>query len=207
MTHRTPLPLPPRLAGHLLYARSRGLPRAAAALAAVALLALWAGDGPPWAPTGLVAAAAFGPLLASVAIAAGLHTRMPEAERSASRLRWPHRLAHLLGATAAAAALLGCAVALRGDGAAALAVIRDTVAAAGVTAAAATAVDARASWLPVAAYTCAVHLPHPAPRGETLPWIWPGQPGTEPVAWAAAGAVLVLGLALHARRGAAHGGR
>ncbi|TXS56878.1 hypothetical protein [Streptomyces sp. t39] len=98
-------------------------------------------------------------------------------------------------------------MASRDGGAAALAVIRDTAAAAGVTAAAASAADARASWLPVAACTCAVHLPPRAAGGGAPSWLWPAQPGTEPVSWAVAGAVLVLGAALYAYRGAFRGRR
>ncbi|WP_246574491.1 hypothetical protein [Streptomyces genisteinicus] len=195
---------PPRLSGPWLYARSRGLPRAAAALAAVGLLALWAGEGPgsEAGVPGLVAATAFGPLLAAVALAGGLHTAMADAERSASRAWWPRRLAHVLLVTALAAAVLGCAVAGRDGGAAALAVIRDTAGAAGVTAAASVAADARGSWLPVAAYTCAVHLPPPGTPVGAPPWVWPAQPAAEPASWAAAGAALAVGIVLHARRGA-----
>ncbi|MFG2571325.1 hypothetical protein [Streptomyces sp. NPDC048481] len=64
-------------------------------------------------------------------------------------------------------------------------------------------VGARLSRLPVFCYVGAVHLASSGVHGwgGVTVWAWPTRPGQEAGAWPAAGAVFVLGTALHVIRG------
>ncbi|MFF7649990.1 hypothetical protein ACFZCY_09040 [Streptomyces sp. NPDC007983] len=191
----------------LLYARSRTLPLTAASLVTAAAATAWCAD---W----LMAQPAFGagarlpvvvlaPLFASAAIGASLYTHSEELDRTAVRPWWPRRLCHLLLLTALAAALLAAGVRGRPEQFGAPAMVRNTVAATGVTALAAALIGARLSWLPVLAHTSAVYLTAGRdPGGRRAVWAWSVQPGPERAAWWTAGVMFAMGTVVYAVRGA-----
>ncbi|MGW2620605.1 hypothetical protein [Streptomyces sp. NPDC001500] len=201
-------PRRPALTGPGLYARSRALPLTLALLAgtcAVAVAAAHRVDDASWAPgrpAPVVVPVALAPLLAAALIGASLYAPSDELDRTAARPWWPRRLVHLLALSALACAPL--ALSVPGDGPALLtaASLRNLLGCVGVTAAAAVVVGARLSWLPAFCYVGAVHLASSGVRGWGVTvWAWPTRPGQEAGAWLAAGAVFVLGTALHATRG------
>ncbi|NBM20046.1 hypothetical protein [Streptomyces sp. GC420] len=202
---KTPVTPGRALAGPVLYARSRELPLAVAALAGTALLAAWAAHAPGPRETygGLPypgALAALAPPLVAAVIGTSLHPRAEELDRAAARPWWPRRLAHLSALTALAVAALAAAVPWDTGSLGGPALVRNTVGAVGVTAAAARVVGARPSWLPATAYLGAVFLAAPRAHGAAAAvWAWPLRPGPEPAAWAVAGAVLLCGGALYVR--------
>ncbi|MEV6399888.1 hypothetical protein AB0M39_34735 [Streptomyces sp. NPDC051907] len=191
--------------GLLLYARSRGLPLALGVLAATSALALWAAhslDG-HLDPQRRVPVVALAPLFASAVIGTGFHQYADELDRTAVRPWWPRRLAQLLALTALAAAALALAVLGHPEEFGAPAMARNTLGAVGITAAAATLIGARLSWMPTFAYLSAVYLGAPrTPSGWATLWAWPMQPDAQPGAWAAAGTAFAAGSALYAWRGA-----
>ncbi|WAZ21766.1 hypothetical protein STRCI_002963 [Streptomyces cinnabarinus] len=138
-------------AGLTLYARSRALPAAVAALAATTALALWSAQGPdpdrPFPP------AALAPLLAAAAIGTSLRTPSDELDRTAARPWWRPRLLHLLTLTALATALLTLAQPVDPP-----TMIRNLLGATGLTAGAAVVLGARLSWLPLFGYVIAMYL-------------------------------------------------
>ncbi|MGV9939528.1 hypothetical protein [Streptomyces sp. NPDC003401] len=196
------------MTGALLYARSRGLPRAPAVVAvvvAVVVLAGWVASrtGAAADPARMRALAAVVPALAAAVIGVSLSTPFDELDRTAARPWWPRRLAHLLGPTACAAALPAFTALGAGPAFGPAPLVRGLLGCTGIAAAAAVVLGARLSWLPVLGYVGAVI---PASAGVTgravTVWAWPVQPGGRPWSWAAAGAVFVLGTALFAARGA-----
>ncbi|MFF8864406.1 hypothetical protein ACF08B_20355 [Streptomyces sp. NPDC015139] len=191
--------------GPLLYARSRSLPLALAALAATTAFAVWAAgrlDGSP-DPYHRVAIVTSAPLLASAVIGASLYSASAELDGTAVRPWWPRRMAQLAALTAVAAALLPLAVLGHPETIGPGAVIRNTLGCTGVTAAAAVLLGARLSWLPAFAYVSALYLGFHRVRGwGATVWAWPMQPGAERGAWATALAAFALGTAWYAVRGA-----
>ncbi|MEU3975522.1 hypothetical protein [Streptomyces bacillaris] len=196
--------LPGRLP--VLYLRSRALPATLATLAGVALLAAWAADWlqsrPQFDHTARVPVQVLAPLLAAAAIGTGLFSYTEELDRTAVRRWWPRRLTYLLALTALAAGALALAVPGHPEQFGAPAMVRNVLGATGVTAAAATVLGARASWLPMTIYGGAVYLAAPrTPGGAAAYWAWPMQPGPQAAAWAVAGTAYVVGAALLALRG------
>ncbi|MGW2423908.1 hypothetical protein ACWC0C_32445 [Streptomyces sp. NPDC001709] len=193
------------MTGLLLYARSRALPLALAALAATAAFAVWAAGrlDAYLDPERRVPVVALAPLLASAVIGTSLHTPSDELDRTAVRPWWPRRLAHLVALTGLAAALLPPAVLGHAPAFGSPAMIRNTLGCTGLAAASAALLGARLSWLPAFAYVSAVCLGSNGVRGRAATvWAWPMQPGAEGGAWAAALIAFTLGAALYAARGA-----
>ncbi|MEU5630307.1 hypothetical protein ACH47C_01880 [Streptomyces rishiriensis] len=193
------------LTGIGLYARSRTLPLTLALLAGTCAFAAEAAhrtDDVQRAPGWSAPVVALAPLLAAALIGASLYAPSEELDRTAVRPWWPRRLVHLL-----ALSVLACAppaLSVPGDGPAfvAAASLRTLLGCVGVTAAAAVLVGARLSWLPAFCCVGAVHLASGGVRGWAVTvWAWPTRPGQEAGAWLAAGAVFVLGTALHAALG------
>ncbi|WP_234021035.1 hypothetical protein [Streptomyces sp. 142MFCol3.1] len=197
-----PGPAPTPLA---LYARSRGIPATLAALVCAALLTLWVASRPdtyldPYRRVPLISLA---PLLTSSAIGVSLHTYTRDLDETAVRPWWPRRLAHLLVLTALAAALLALAVPGHSQEFGAAAMIRNTLGAVGITAAAAVLIDARLSWMPPTLYFGAVYLSASSPRVSNATVLaWSMQPGPQRGAWVVGLALFVIGTALYAARGA-----
>ncbi|MFI2369071.1 hypothetical protein [Streptomyces sp. NPDC018833] len=194
-----------RLAGPLLLARSRAVPLTVTSLAAVTVLAAWAAYGldAHLDSRRLVPVVALAPLMAAALIGTGLHSPMEELERAAVRPWWPRRLVQSAGLAAFASALLAVAVVADDDGTfGPPAMVRNTLGAVGITAAAAAVIGARLSWLPAFAYLSAVYLGAPRTHGGAAQiWAWPMQSGDLPGAWATALAAFVLGVTFHACRG------
>ena len=189
----------------LLYARSRAVPFTLAALAGTAVLALGAASRTDTglAPDGRLPVVALAPLMAAALTGTSLYSASDELDRTAVRPWWPRRLAHLLGLTALAAALLPLAVLGDGAGFGPSAMIRNLLGCTGVTAAAAVLLGARLSWLPAFGYVSAVYLASGGVHGRAVTvWAWPVQPGPVTAAWVAAGGAFLLGSALYAVRGA-----
>ncbi|MEU2021012.1 hypothetical protein ABZ565_02345 [Streptomyces sp. NPDC016469] len=190
-----------------LYLRSRALPRTAAAVACVALLAAWSAH---WIQaqadfdhSARVPVLVLAPLLVSSAIGTSLYAAADELDRTAVRRWWPRRLAHLLALTVPAAAALALAVPGHPEAFGAPGMVRNVLGATGVTAAAAALIGARLSWLPITVYIGAVYLAAPGtPGGAASVWAWPMQPGPQAGAWAVATAAFAAGAALYAVRGA-----
>ncbi|WP_406454760.1 hypothetical protein OG782_25715 [Streptomyces sp. NBC_00876] len=198
-SHRRGLPL--------LYIRSRGLPRTAAALACVVLLAAWAADWledrPDFDHTARVPVLVLAPMLVSAAIGTSLYAAADELDRTAVHRWWPRRLLHLLALTVPAAAALALAVPGHPEAFGAPGMIRNVLGATGVAAASAALIGARLSWLPMTVYGGAVYLAAPrAPGGAASVWAWLMQPGPQTGAWAVALTAYALGAALFAVRGA-----
>ncbi|WP_421110911.1 hypothetical protein [Streptomyces sp. NEAU-S77] len=191
----------------LLYARSRAVPLTAASLVAAATATAWCADWlvsrPEFGAGARLPVVVLAPLLASAAIGASLYTHSEELDRTAVRRWWPRRLCHLLLLTAMAAALLAAGVRGHPEQFGAPAMIRNTLAATGVTALAAALFGARLSWLPMLAHTGAVYLTAGRePGGRRAVWAWSVQPGPEPAAWWTAGVVFAVGVIVYAVRGA-----
>ncbi|MFI8293273.1 hypothetical protein EAO71_31780 [Streptomyces sp. ms191] len=196
--------------GPVLYARSRGLVGAVAALVGTAAVAAWAAA---WLRTraGLdpeagASLAALAPLLAAGAVGTSLHVWSEDLDRTAVRPWWPRRAAHLAVLTAPAVTLLALAV-LPGyaEGFGVAAMVRNTLGSVGVTAAAAVLLGARLSWLPMTAYVGACRLA--GTDGGAGLWCWPVLPGTRPGAWPVAVALFAVGAAVYVARGARRSGR
>lgn len=198
---------PHRLAlnGAGLYARSRALPLTVVLLAGTCAFAVEAAhraDDASWAPGRPAPVVVPLLLLAAALIGASLYAPCDELDRTAVRPWWPRRLVHLLALSALACAPF--ALVAPGDGPVALAAVslRTLLGCVGVTAVAGVLVGARLSWLPAVCCVGAVHLASSGGRGwAATVWAWPTRPGQEAGAWLAAGAVFVLGAALHAIRG------
>ncbi|MEU6841376.1 hypothetical protein ABZ930_05800 [Streptomyces sp. NPDC046716] len=191
----------------VLYARSRALPVTVAALAATALLTLWAATRPDTYvdPHRRIPLLSLAPLFASAVIGVSTHECARELDRTAVRRWWPPRLAHLLALTVLAATVLALAVPgeMREFGAAAM--VRNTLGATGITAVAAVLIGARLSWLPTLLYLGVVYLSYSNPRlhGATV-LTWSMQPGPQRGAWAVALAAFAVGAALYASVGPRH---
>jgi hypothetical protein len=191
--------------GALLYARSRAVPLALAALAGTAVFAVWAAGRMDTYldPDRRMPIVALAPLLAAAVTGTSLYCASDELDRTAVRPWWPRRLAQLLGLTALTAALLAPAVLGGGLAFGPPAMIRNLLGCTGVTAAAAALLGARLSWLPAFGYVSAVYLASSGVRGRAVTvWAWPVQPGHVTGAWVAAGSAFLLGSALYAVRGA-----
>ncbi|QGZ50943.1 hypothetical protein GPZ77_23500 [Streptomyces sp. QHH-9511] len=193
--------------GLSLYARSRALPMALAALlgtaAAAAWAAAWLQGRPDFDHTARVPVVVLGPLFAASVVGTSLYAPSDELDRT-SALRWPlRRAAHVLALTALAGALLRLAVPGHPEAFGGPAIVRNTLGSVGVAAAAAAIVGARLSWLPVTVYLGSVYLTAPsAPGGAAAVWAWPMQPGPQVSAWAVAVGAFAAGTALLATRGA-----
>ncbi|MCX5142886.1 MULTISPECIES: hypothetical protein [unclassified Streptomyces] len=188
----------------VLYVRSRGLPRTAAALAGVVLLAAWAAARleDRFGHTGRVPVLVLAPLLVSAAIGTSLYAAADELDRTAVRRWWPRRLLHLLALTGPAAAALALAVPGHPEAFGAPGMIRNVLGATGVAAASAALTGARLSWLPMTVYGGAVYLAAPrTPGGAASVWAWPMQPGPQTGAWLVASAAYAAGAVLFAVRG------
>lgn len=190
----------------LLYIRSRGLPRTAAALACVVLIAAWAADWlqdqPNFDHSARVPVLVLAPLLASAAIGTSLYAAADELDRTAVHRWWPRRLLHLLALTVPAAAALALAVPGHPEAFGAPGMIRNVLGATGVAAGSAALIGARLSWLPMTVYGGSVYLAAPrAPGGTAAVWAWPMQPGPQTAAWVVASAAYLAGATLLAVRG------
>lgn len=191
--------------GLLLYARSRTLPRTAAAIAATAALAVWAAHSLDayLDPARRVPVVALAPLAAAAVIGASLYSASDELDRTAVRPWWRRRLVHLLALTALAAALLPWAVLGHTSSFGPPAMIRNTLGCVGLTAAAAVLLGARLSWLPVFGYVSAVYVGAAGLRGPSVPlWAWLVQPAGQGGAWLVALVLFVAGGVLYLLRGA-----
>ncbi|MGW3203386.1 hypothetical protein [Streptomyces sp. NPDC001135] len=191
--------------GLVLYARSRALPLALAALAGTTAFAVWsAGQLDSYLdPDRRVPVVALAPLLASAVIGTSLYTASEELDRTAVRPWWPRRLTHLGLLTALAAVLLPLAVLGHTQTFGPPAMVRNTLGCTGITATAAALLGARLSWLPAFAYVSAVYMGGSGAQGHAAAvWAWPLQPGAERGAWAAALVAFTLGTALYATAGA-----
>ncbi|KOG32449.1 hypothetical protein AQJ84_37930 [Streptomyces resistomycificus] len=192
-------------AGLLLYARSRTVPRALVVLLATAGLAVWAAHSlnAHIDPDRRVPVVALAPLFAAAVIGSSLHTASDELDRTAVRPWWRLRALHLLALTGLAAALLPVAVLGHTSVFGPPAMIRNTLGGTGLTAAAATLVGARLSWLPAFGYVSAVYLGAAGARGGASGvWAWPVQPEGGTASWATALVVFLGGGALYVARGA-----
>ncbi|GAA3944323.1 hypothetical protein GCM10022244_59890 [Streptomyces gulbargensis] len=190
----------------LLYARSRGLPGAVAALAGTAAVTAWAAwwlvSRPGFDHAARLPVVVLGPLLAAAAVGTSLHTPSDVLDRTAVRPWWRRRLLHVLVGAALAGALLAVAVPGHTERFGAPAAVRNALGLAGAAAGSTVLVGARLSWLPPTCYVGAVYLAAPdRPGGAAAWWAWVMQPGPEAAAWAVAGTAFVLGTALCAWRG------
>ncbi|AJT62681.1 hypothetical protein T261_0993 [Streptomyces lydicus] len=191
--------------GYALYARSRALPLTVATLIGTAVLAAVCAHQlhAYLDPNRRVPVVALAPMLASSAIGTSLYQHSAELDRTAVRPAWPRRLAHLLALTALAAVTLAVAVPGHREEFGAPAMVRNLVGAVGITAAGATVIGARLSWLPTVAYLSAVYLAGAGMPGRAATvWGWAVQPGPQPAAWIPAVAAFTVGGALCAVRGA-----
>lgn len=198
-----PLPAGPPL----LYIRSRGLLRTAAALACVVLVAAWAAgwleSRTYFSHTARAPVLVLAPLLVSAAIGTSLYCAAGELDRTAVLRWWPRRLLHLLALTVPAAAALALAVPGHPESFGAPGIVRNVLGMTGVAAASAALTGARLSWLPMTVYAGAVYLAAPrTPGGWAAVWAWPMQPGPQAGAWAVALTAYAAGAALYAVRGA-----
>ncbi|MFE9397203.1 hypothetical protein [Streptomyces flavidovirens] len=191
----------------LPYARSRALPLTLASVVGIAAAAAWAADWledrPYFDHTARVPVLALAPLLVTAAVGAGLYSHSEELDRTSVRPWWPRRLTHLLALTLLATGLLALAVPGHPEEFGAPAMVRNVSGSTGVTAAGATLLGARLSWLPMTVYGGAVYLAAPRePGGAAAVWAWSMQPGPQVAAWVVAGVAFVAGVALYVRRGA-----
>ncbi|WP_406092605.1 hypothetical protein [Streptomyces sp. NBC_01013] len=192
----------PRLPG--LYLRSRALPRTAAALACIVLLAAWSAGRleDHFDHSARVPVLVLAPLLVSSAIGTSLYAAADELDRTAVHRWWPRRLLHLLALAVPAAAALALAVPGHPESFGAPGMVRNVLGATGVAAASAALIGARLSWLPMTVYSSAVYLAAPrTPGGAASVWAWPMQPGPQPAAWLVASVACAAGAALFAVRG------
>jgi hypothetical protein len=199
-----PTPAYPRRYGSLLYCRSRMMPGTLLALAATALLAVGASFmEQSWIDEmRRVPAVALAPVLASAAIGASLYQYSAELDLGAVRAWYRRRLAHLAGLTALTAGALALAVPGEVGGFGPPQMTRNLMGAVGLTAAAATVLGARMSWVPTTAYLCSVFVGGEDVTGrKAIVLAWPLQPGGQPLAWAVALALFVLGGAAFVLRG------
>lgn len=156
-------------AGFALYVRSRALPATVAAVlgtaAAAAWSASWLQSQSAFDHTARVPVVVLGPLLAASAIGTSLYTASDELDRTAPR-PWPlRRAAHVLALTALAVALLALSVPGHPEEFGGPAIVRNTLGAVGVTAAAAALIGARPSWLPMTVYVGSVYVAAPSAPG------------------------------------------
>ncbi|MFJ2092448.1 hypothetical protein ACIOEW_24715 [Streptomyces sp. NPDC087901] len=189
----------------VLYIRSRGLPRTAAALTCIVLLAAWSAARleDRFDPGARVPVLVLAPLLVSAAIGTSLYAAADELDRTAVHRWWPRRLLHLLALTVPAAAALALAVPGHPETFGAPGMIRNVLGATGVAAGSAALIGARLSWLPMTVWSSAVYLAAPrTPGGAASVWAWPMQPGPQAGAWVVALLAYVAGTALFAVRGA-----
>lgn len=190
----------------VLYLRSRAVPRTAAVLTCIVLVAAWAAD---WLVSrtyfnhgARVPVLVLAPMLVSAAIGTSLYAPADELDRTAVRRWWPRRLLHLLALTVPAAAALALAVPGHPAEFGAPGMIRNVLGATGVAAASAALIGARLSWLPMTVYGGAVYLAAPrTPGGAASVWAWLMQPGPQPGAWVVASVAYAAGAALFAVRG------
>lgn len=189
-----------------LYLRSRAVPRTAAVLTCIVLVAAWAAD---WLVSrtyfnhgARVPVLVLAPMLVSAAIGTSLYAPADELDRTAVRRWWPRRLLHLLALTVPAAAALALAVPGHPESFGAPGMIRNVLGATGVAAASAALIGARLSWLPMTVYGGAVYLAAPrTPGGAASVWAWLMQPGPQSGAWVVASVAYAAGAALFAVRG------
>ncbi|WP_137993378.1 hypothetical protein [Streptomyces vilmorinianum] len=195
------------MSGLSLYARSRTLPGVLAALLGTAAAAAWAASWlqaqPGFDHTARVPVVVLAPLLAASAVGTSLYAPSDELDRTAAR-PWPlRRSVHTLALTALAVALLALTVPGHPEEFGGPAIVRNTLGAVGVTAAAAAVIGARLSWLPITVYFGSVYLAAPGrPGGAASLWAWPVQPGPQAGAWVVALTAFAAGTALFAARGA-----
>ncbi|MFF0450521.1 hypothetical protein ACFYT4_29745 [Streptomyces sp. NPDC004609] len=189
------------MSGFALYGRSRALPATLAALVATALAAAvaahWLRGLPDAGESAREPVVLLGPLLATAAVGTGLYTPSDELDRTAVRRWWPRRLLHVLALTALAAVALAAAVPGDPGQHGAPAMVRNVLGATGVTAAAATVLGARLSWLPMTVCTGAIQFAGATgAAGGAAGWLWPLHAGPQPAAWLSATVAFVLGTAL-----------
>lgn len=190
----------------VLYLRSRAVPRTAAVLTCVVLVAAWAAD---WLVSrtyfnhgARVPVLVLAPMLVSAAIGTSLYAPADELDRTAVRRWWPRRLLHLLALAVPAAAALALAVPGHPAEFGAPGMVRNVLGATGVAAASAALIGARLSWLPMTVYSGAVYLAAPrTPGGAASVWAWLMQPGPQPGAWVVASVAYAVGAVLFAVRG------
>ncbi|MGW3242473.1 hypothetical protein [Streptomyces sp. NPDC001070] len=194
-----------------LYARSRGLPGAAAVLAVLFAVSRWSADwlvARPFFDTGArVPVVVLAPLLAAAVTGVSLHTHSGELERGSPLPWWRWRAVHLLALTGSAVLWLGVAVPGDPQHFGAPTMIRGVLGFTGLAAAGAAVLGARLSWLPPVLYGGSAYLAAPrTPGGAAAVWAWSMQPGPQPAAWATAAVLFAAGAVLVAVRGPAAGG-
>lgn len=189
-----------------LHLRARHTPLVGAGVLAAALLAWVTAD---WLVSREFAAgaperwpvAALAPVLGAVLVSVGFAGADEELERTAAVPWRPIRLLHVALATLA----VGVALALTGLWEprvyGAFELVRNTAAALGAVALSATVLGARLAWVPVAPYVLVVMSVGPRGPG-TAWWTWPVQPWASDLALWSTTALLVLGGAAYAWRGA-----
>ncbi|MFI6947515.1 hypothetical protein [Streptomyces sp. NPDC050422] len=190
----------------VLCLRSRAVPRTAAALTCIVLVAAWAAD---WLVSrtyfnhsARVPVLVLAPMLVSAAIGTSLYAAADELDRTAVRRWWPRRLLHLLALTVPAATALALAVPGHPEAFGAPGMVRNVLGATGVAAASAALIGARLSWLPMTVYGGAVYLAAPrTPGGAASVWAWLMQPGPQAGAWVVASVAYATGATLFAVRG------
>ncbi|KUJ69668.1 hypothetical protein ACZ90_10125 [Streptomyces albus subsp. albus] len=191
--------------GLVLYARSRALPRAVAALCTAAALIVVCRQLPAYHldPEVRVPAEAMAPVLAACAIGTSLDQHSPALDLTAVRPWRARRLGHLAGLTLIACLTLALVTPGGEQGFATVAVLRNLIGAVGVALAAATVIGARLSWAPTLVYFSMMYLMHGTPYGRAAAlWGWAAQPGTQPLAWIPPLAAFAVGAALYVIRGA-----
>jgi hypothetical protein len=184
----------------VLYTRSRGLLALLVTLVCAAALTWWAGNqsGSYLDPYRRVPLVSLAPLLASAAVGVSLHHYSPELDRTAVRPWWPRRLAHLLVLTALAAGVLALSVPGHSQEFGAAAMVRNTLGAIGLTAAASVIIGARLSWLPTMLYFSALYMSFSSPRLRTATSVsWSMQSGPQPGAWTVALSLFAVGTLLY----------
>ncbi len=145
---------------------------------------------------------ALAPMLATVLLGPTLAGADEELERATPLAWWRWRL----GQVVLSAALVGGALYLTGlyapDDYGAHALVRNTLACAGLVVGSAAVLGAQLAWLPAFGYISAVVASSPPGAGtfEQI-WGWPIQPSTVDASWWAAGTIFGLGTALYASTG------
>jgi hypothetical protein len=186
-----------------LHLRARHLYLAAVGVGLVAVLA-WLAEqwlvNRPYAegPGARLPVVAFAPMLAAVLLGPTLAGADEELERATPLAWWRWRLGQVL----LSCGVIGGALALTGlsapDDFGAHALLRNSLACAGLVVASAAALGAQLSWLPAFGYISAVVAASPS-RTDTVAqiWGWPVQPSTVDASWWTAVIIFVLGTAVY----------
>lgn len=198
----------PRPSLFYLYARSRGLPGAATALAVLLTantwIAGWVIHRPLFERTSGVPLFVVLPILTAAITVSSLHSPSAELDHCAPLPWWRWRATHILTATIVSACSLGLAAPNAAHGFGAQTAIRGVLGFTGLACAGAVLLGARLSWAPPMVYGLGVLLAAPrTPGGAAAVWAWSMQPGAQPAAWATAAVLFAGGVVLVTVRGPA----